>query len=208
MKVEIDAQETKYRFSLPGGKVLFKVEEATLRHERFDGTLSRKVKRVNFERGDGVGVLMYSEQTEQILLVEQFRYPAYANIQRNGSGESPWLLEIVAGVKDDNGCAVAQREIMEETGVEHVCPLEHLTTFFVSPGGTSERIELYLARVTLGDDLLEHAGLTSEGEDIKTHLIPFADALQLVADGRIQDGKTIIALYMLNERLRDDGAGI
>ena len=178
MKVSIESLDKKYQFSLPGGKVLFEVTEATLRHERFDGTMGDIVRRVSFERGDGVGVLIYSDKTEQVLLVEQFRYPAYANIQSNGSDESPWLLEIVAGVKDDEGHVVAQREIHEETGVEHTCSLEHLTTFYVSPGGTSERIELFLAYVNLGSDLLEHAGLPSEGEDIRTHLIPFVDALK------------------------------
>ncbi len=85
-------------------------------------------------------MLLYSEASREILLVEQFRYPAFAGIRRNGLNESGWLLEIVAGIKDDEGPEVARREIFEETGLSLIRPLEYLITFYVSPGGSSDRI--------------------------------------------------------------------
>lgn len=201
MKVEIKSLRTPYEFRLPNGRVLFKMEEAVLSHERFDGEMSPDITRVNFERGDGVGVILYADDTDEVVLIEQFRYPVYASCPENRREGKGWLLEIVAGIKDGEGHIVAQRELLEETGHELTEPPEHLTTFFASPGGTSERLELYLAHVRRAEGVQKHAGLASEAEDIRTHIVPFPEALRMVADGRIQDGKTILALFMLKDRL-------
>ena len=196
MKVNVKKISVPYEFKLASGRVLFRVEEAKLSHEQFDGTMGPEVTRVNFERGDAVGVLLYAEETGEVILVEQFRYPVYARDPRKG-----WMLEIVAGIKEDEGRAVARREILEETGLEPTSPLEHLIGFYVSPGGTSERVEIYLAPVQKVGSLKENAGISAENEDIRTHAIPLAEALQMVEDGRIEDGKTILALLMLKQRL-------
>lgn len=185
-----------YEFKLPSGHVLFRVEEVRLSYEQFDGSTGSDVTRVNFERGDAVGALFYEEETGKVILVEQFRYPVYARYAQKG-----WMLEIVAGIKDDEGRVVARREILEETGLEPTSPLEHLTDFYVSPGGTSEWVELYLAKVPKTGSFQENTVITAESEDIRTHAIPLAEALQMVEDGRIEDGKTILALLMLKQRL-------
>ena len=201
MKVEIKHIRTPYEFKLPNGHVLFKIEEVTLSHEQFGGGMSPDITRVNFERGDGVGVLLYADETDDVVLIEQFRYPVYASHPeglRDGKG---WLLEIVAGIKDAEGHGVAQRELLEETGCELTDPPEHLTTFYASPGGTSERLELYLAHVRRASGIRKHTGLASESEDIRTCTLSFAEALRMVGDGRIEDGKTILALLMLKDRL-------
>ncbi|MDE2998972.1 MAG: NUDIX hydrolase [Gemmatimonadota bacterium] len=205
MKVEVSSRSTPYEFRSPHGRVLFCMEEAKVSHERFDGRMSPVVKRVNFSRGDSVAVLLYARETDEVVLVEQFRYPVYAGYpesERDGKG---WILETVAGIKDARGPDVARREILEETGYALQGELEHLTTVYVSPGGTSERTELYLARVNRLDGIRRHAGLEAESEDIRPHAIPFAEALRMAGDGRIVDSKTVIALYMLKERL--DGSG-
>ena len=201
MRVEISSRSTPYEFHSPNGRLLFSIEEAVLSHERFDGRMIPAVKRVNFNRGDSVSVLLYAEETDEVVLVEQFRFPVYASYpesEREGNG---WILETVAGVKDTRGPAVARRELLEETGYALSGALEHLTTIYASPGGSSERIELYLARVSKLEGIRRHAGLDSETEDTCPHTVPFAEALRMVADGRIVDSKTIIALYMLKERL-------
>ena len=87
------------------------------------------------------------------------------------------------------------------TDEDTLYPLEHLTTFYASPGGTSERLELYLAHVRGAEGVRKHTGLVSESEDIRTHIVSFSEALHMVDDGRIQDGKTILALLMLKDRL-------
>ena len=201
MRVEISSRSTPYEFQSSHGHVLFSMEEALVSHERFDGRMSPAVKRVNFSRGDSVAVLLYAGETDEIVLVEQFRYPVYASYPESERAGRGWILETVAGIKDARGPDVARREILEETGYTLQGELEHLTTVYVSPGGTSERTELYLARVNRLDGVRRHAGLESEAEDIRPHTIPFAEALRMVADGRIIDAKTVIALYMLKERL-------
>ncbi len=201
MRVEISSLSTPYEFHSPNGRLLFSIEEAVLSHERFDGRMSHAVKRVNFNRGDSVSVLLYAEDTDEVVLVEQFRYPVYASDPESERGGNGWILETIAGVKDARGPDVARRELLEETGYALNGALERLTTIFVSPGGTSERVELYLARVSRVEGIRKHAGLEPETEDIRPHTIPFAEALRMVADGRIVDSKTIVALYMLKERL-------
>ena len=201
MRVNVSKRSTPYEFHSPHGQVLFRMEEAEVSHERFDGRMSPAVKRVNFSRGDSVAVLLYADDTDEVVLVEQFRYPVYASLPGSERADRGWILETVAGIKDAGGPDVARRELLEETGYALSGVLEHLTTAYVSPGGTSERVELYLAHVSKLEGIRKHAGLEAETEDIRTHTIPFAEALRMVADGRIVDSKTIIALYMLKERL-------
>lgn len=201
MRVKVSNRSTPYAFHSPHGQVLFRMEEAEVSHERFDGRMSPPSVRVNFSRGDSVAVLLYAGDTDEIVLVEQFRYPVYASLPESERAGRGWILETVAGIKDAGGPDVARRELLEETGYALSGALEHLTTAYVSPGGTSERVELYLAHVSKLEGIRKHAGLEAETEDIRTHTIPFAEALRMVADGRIVDSKTIIALYMLKERL-------
>ena len=201
MKVEIKKFEVPYEYRFPDGRAFFRIEKATLSHERFDGTMGPEITRTNFNRGDGVGVLLYIDDSDEVVLVEQFRFPVYASYadeKREGKG---WILEIVAGMKDAEGHIVARRELLEETGFDMAGDPEHLSTFYISPGGTSERMELYLARVRRSDGILSQTGLARESEDIRTHVIPFQEALRMVDDGRIVDGKTILALLMMKDRL-------
>lgn len=201
MHVKIKTVNQPYQFTLPNGHTLFQVEVATLSHETFDGTMTPDITRVNFERGDGVGVLLYAETSDEVVLIEQFRYPAFASRSEPNAPNKGWLLEIVAGIKDDEGPVVARRELFEETGFELTKPLVHLTTFYLSPGGCSEQMELYLAHVKKADGILKHTGLKSEAEDIRTHILPFTHAQQMIANGQIKDAKTIIALMMLKDHL-------
>ena len=144
-----------------------------------------------------MGVLLFDESEEIVILVEQFRFPVHQREKENG-----WLLEIVAGIKDGDGPAVARKEVLEETGYELSREPEHLTTFYLSPGGSSERMELFLASVKKTESIEEHGGLESEAEDIRVHTLSLRDALARVEDGRICDGKTIVALLMLQKRLQ------
>ena len=97
----------------------FKLDRVTLRYEKYDGAMSETISRLVFERGDAVGVLLYDRQRDSVLLIEQFRLPAYL---RGGEG---WLLEIVAGIVDPGKTEVeiAHQELLEEAGLQ----VEHLT---------------------------------------------------------------------------------
>ncbi len=56
---------------------VFKIEEATLRFERFNGQMSEAVHRLVFERGDSAAALLLNRDTQKVILIKQFRYPTY-----------------------------------------------------------------------------------------------------------------------------------
>lgn len=181
----------------------FRVTRATLQYRRFDGRMSKPVTRINFERGDSVGVLLYDPHDDAVILVRQFRYPVYAALgphEREGDGaRGAWLLEIVAGVVDEGRTAkeVAHKELLEEAGYEVEDDLQYITTFYPSPGGTSERVYLFLGEVDHDQRIGKGGGVVAEGEDTQVVVLPFHEAMDMVADGRIRDAKTIIALQHL-----------
>jgi ADP-ribose pyrophosphatase len=171
----------------------FKIDKATLKHERFDGSMSEPITRLNFNRGDSVGVLLWNPVYESVILVRQFRYPAYV---ATGDG---WIYEIVAGMIDEGKTAIgtAHAELLEEAGYK-VDKLDEIGTCFLSPGGTSEKIILYLG--TLGQASEQFGctgGLVSEGEDIQIIEVGLNDAFGMIESGEICDAKTIIALQWL-----------
>ena len=181
----------------------FRIIRATLQYRRFDGQMSDPVTRINFERGDAVGVLLYDPQDDAVILVRQFRYPVYAGLapnEREGDGaKQAWLLEIVAGVVDEGRTVkeVANKELLEEAGYEVKGDLQPITTIYPSPGGTSERVHLFLGEVDHRRRTGKGGGVVAEGEDTQVVVLPFGKAMNMVADGGIRDAKTIIALQHL-----------
>jgi ADP-ribose pyrophosphatase len=196
--VKIIRTEEKYRF-----KDLFRLVEAEFQFRQFEGGMSEPETRVNFERGDSVGVLLYDPTEDAVVLVRQFRYPVYAGLDptaRAGDGaRRAWLLEIVAGVHDPgrtvNG--VARKELLEEAGYRVKGELQPITTVYPSPGGSSERIHLFLGEVDHRQRVGHGGGVPAEGEDIQIVVLPFSQAMDMVARGEINDAKTIIALQHL-----------
>jgi ADP-ribose pyrophosphatase len=174
---------------------VFKVEEAFVTYEHFDGRMGPVVRRLNFERSDSAAVVLHHTGNDSVLLVEQFRYPTYAK----GPG---WMTELVAGVIDGNETAEAamRREVLEETGYR-ASALEHVSTFYVSPGGTSERITLFYGKISEGDRTGKGGGLARESEDIRLCEIPLAEAFEKLAKGEFEDAKTIIGLMWLQRKL-------
>ena len=174
---------------------VFKVEEAYLRHEKFNGEMSDVVRRISLERGDSVAVIIFNLDSQKIILISQFRYPSYTK----GNG---WLVEAIAGIVDPGETPEesARREVREETGL-HVARMEHISIFYPSPGGSSERIFLYYSEVS-GESAKysKNGGLACEGEDIQAVEISLTDALGKIKSGEIMDAKTIIGIYWLENR--------
>ena len=56
---------------------VFKIEEATLRFERFNEQMSELVRRLVFERGDSAAALLLNRERQMVILIKQFRYPTY-----------------------------------------------------------------------------------------------------------------------------------
>jgi ADP-ribose pyrophosphatase len=174
----------------------FKIDEYTVSHSLLNGDgLLKDVKRLVFERGDSAAVLLHDIEGDTIILTEQFRMPTY----EKGPG---WMIETIAGSIDDDETpeACIRREILEEVGYQ-VGLLEQIAKFYVSPGGTSERIFLFYAQVRPSDLVNAGAtGLVAAQEDVKRIVVPRAAFLAGVRRGRYEDAKLLIAGLWLADR--------
>ena len=137
------------------------------------------------EHSGGASVLYIEDG--KVLLVRQFRY-AY--------GES--VYEIPAGKLEygEDPKAAAARELEEEAGVK-AGRLELLFTLYPTPGYTNEKIYIY--RAYEGEKVQAHL---DEGEFLDAAYIPLERAKEMLANGELKDGKTIVDLqaYFLSEK--------
>ncbi|MCC9135008.1 NUDIX domain-containing protein [Pontibacter silvestris] len=149
----------------------FKIYELTV--EQQGNTFTRE----QFDRGHAVSALVYDTVQEQYILAKQFRI-----------GPEAEMIEIVAGMVDEGEQPEEsiRREIEEEIGY-HVDKLEHLHTFYSSPGGSTEHVELYYAEVS--EQRSEGGGNPHENEQIEIVRFSAGELQQEV----FQDAKTIIA---------------
>ena len=176
----------------------FKVEEAQVSYEKFDGTMSPPVRRLDLVRGDAVAAVLINKARGRVILVNQFRYAARAR----GEG---WLTEIVAGLVDagETPEQAVRREILEEAGYV-VEGLERISAFYPTPGITSERIILYYAETRGDGPVAKGGGLAEESEDVKVLELAPEEAFRQIDSGEIADAKTIIGLMWLKERMGRD----
>ncbi|MFV0359112.1 NUDIX domain-containing protein [Tropicimonas sp.] len=182
----------------------FTVEEYDFSHRKFSGEHGDEINRSTFVSADAVTVLPYDPVRDRVLLVEQFRAGPYAR------GDSqPWMLEAIAGRIDGGETPeqTARREAIEESGLT-LRDLHLVVQYYPTPGAKSEYLFGYLATADLPDNAATDGGLESEGEDIRSHVIPFAQAMDLVKSGEINVGPLIILLLYLDrmrETLRSSG---
>lgn len=126
----------------------------------------------------GVCVIPVTDENE-IFLVKQFRYPFHTTTREVPAGK----LE-----KGENHAECGRRELLEETGCtcdEYIYLGEMLPT----PAYNSEVTHMYMARGLH----FEKQNLDPD-EFLDVEKIPLAEAVQLVMDGKIRDGKTQIAI--------------
>lgn len=176
------------------------VEKISLQHRLFnDLAYGPVLQRELIHRPEAAGVLIYDDQQQKIGLIEQYRIGAIAD------ADSPWQLEIIAGVLDGDESAESciRREALEESGCE-VGALTHLFSFYPSAGACSEIFHLYAAAVSLPQQG-GIFGLASEGENIQLHLIDYADIATLMRNGRLKNAPVIMALQWL--QMRQHAAG-
>lgn len=183
----------------PAFEGYFRIDRYRLRHRLFAGGWSGEVVREVFERGHAAALLPYDPARDMVVLIEQFRIGAYA------AGEPAWLTELVAGIIEEGEAPddVARRETVEEAGLK-IGALEPITTFFVSPGGTTQTTALFIGRVESAGAGGIH-GLDDENEDIRVTAMSFDEAMAMCAEGRIREAATLIALQWLalnREKLR------
>ncbi|MBF0623756.1 MAG: NUDIX domain-containing protein [Magnetococcales bacterium] len=199
MKVEI--LETR-----DGHRGYFHLQLLRLRFQRFDGTMGREVVQEVMRRNDAVAVLLYDPVADVVALVRQFRIGAHLNEARG------WTLEVVAGLMNDgesDRAAAARRETLEETGLP-LAALHPVNRFYLSPGGSTECVHLFLGIFDVGTPLPRTAGLAGEDEDIRLERLSWNAVEALLDEDRINNATSLVALLWLRfhrPRLRRE-AGI
>jgi GDP-mannose pyrophosphatase NudK len=140
-----------------------------------------------YDRGNGATILLYNRQKGTVVLIEQFRMPTYVNGNPGGM-----LLEACAGLLDnDSPEECIRREAMEETGYQ-VDKVQKLFEAYMSPGGVTEIVYFFAAEYHPDQKITDDVGVEDEVIDVVE--LPFSEAIAMMADGRIKDGKTIMLL--------------
>ncbi len=135
----------------------------------------------------GAVVVLAVDDDDRALVLRQYRHAARMR-----------LVELPAGLLDNEGedpVEAARRELLEE-GAHEAAEWTRLGTIHNSPGISSERIELYLARGLTpvpdrGGFELEH-----EEADMTVHHVPVADLVEGVLDGRLTNGPLVAAVLL------------
>lgn len=132
----------------------------------------------------GAVVVLAVDDDERVLVLRQYRHAAGMR-----------FVELPAGLLDKPGedpLEAARRELLEEGGIE-AGEWTHLNGIHNSPGFSSERIDIYLARglrtADRGDFEAEH-----EEADMSVHWVPVDDLVQAVLDKQLTDGPLATAL--------------
>jgi nudix-type nucleoside diphosphatase (YffH/AdpP family) len=156
-------------------------------YRRRDGVWERQIRQV-YDRGHGAAILPYDPERSTVLLVRQFRLPAYL------TGHPEPLIEVCAGLLDtrDPQTAIA-REAEEELGYRMRKPRLVMAPY-MSPGSVSERLFHFIAEYEPQDRVSAGGGAEHEGEDIEVLELPVDTALAMIAVGQIIDAKTILLL--------------
>lgn len=165
----------------------------TLKTTRFDWRRRdgqwQEQHRETYDRGNGAALLPYDLARRTVLLVQQFRYPAFVN------GHDDLLIEVAAGLLDDEAPEVRIRGEAEEELGYRLGAVRKVFEAFMSPGSVTEKLHFFVAPYDAGMRIGDGGGLAEEGEDIEVLEVDIDEALSMVADGRIVDAKTILLLY-------------
>src|SRR4029453_3229185 len=125
-----------------------------------DGTLERQVRQT-YDRGHGAVIMPYDPERGTVLLVRQFRLPAYV------SGHPEPLIEACAGLLDeDDPETCIRREAEEELGYR-LTHVRRLYPPYMSPGSVTERLWFFVADYSPADRISDGGGHADEGEDIE-----------------------------------------
>jgi nudix-type nucleoside diphosphatase (YffH/AdpP family) len=163
------------------------LKTTTLDYRRADGEWQTQ-HRETYDRGNGATLLPYHLAQRTVILVRQFRYPAYIN------GYDDLLIEAAAGLLDNASPEVRIRAEAEEEIGYRLGKVEKVFEAFMSPGSITEKLHFFIAEYEPSMRIGDGGGLASEGEDIEVLELPIDQTLTMIGDGRIQDAKTIMLL--------------
>ena len=177
----------------------YRLEEVTFEQTRRDGS-RQTLKREVYHNGPGAAVLPIDRARGTVLLVRQFRIPAFVN------GDAAMLIELCAGMVEDghDPAETVREEAEQEMGVR-LRATRKVFALYTSPGASAEKLHLFVADYGPGDIVGKGGGVRGEGEEIETLELTLARAWEMVVAGEIVDAKTVLLLQHL--RLAGMGSG-
>jgi ADP-ribose pyrophosphatase len=166
-------------------RVVFEGNVLKLRVDEVVAADGHRATREVIEHRGAVGIVCVHEG--DVWLVRQYRHPP-----------QDVLLEIPAGKLDvdEDPAQCAARELVEEVGLRPR-RLEHLISYYTTPGITNERMHLFFT-----DDVEGAEVNTEPGEVIEIERRPVGSVRDLITSGEIVDAKTLIGLSLLALRRR------
>jgi ADP-ribose pyrophosphatase len=190
--VIVESDETVWNGRFPLHLVKF-------RQRRFDGTFSGVRTWELLSRGKAAAILPYDPVADRVVVIEQFRLPAFA------AGLAPVMVEIAAGLVDGDETPeqTILRESREEMGLD-IESLEKIGDFLLTPGGCDEVCSLFAGRVRLGaigaGGILGSGGLASEQEDILVRALPSDEVIGKALAGEYPNAVASLGLLWFAAR--------
>jgi ADP-ribose pyrophosphatase len=190
--VTVESRETVWR-----GRT--QLDVVRFRSRRFDGRMSEIRTWEVWLRGHSVGVLPYDPVTDQLVMIEQFRYPAML------AGVDPVMLEIPGGFMDagETEEQTAKREMQEEMRLA-ADRLHRVGQFVLTAGGSDESVTIFAGRIAApvadASGIAGYGGLAVENEDIRTRVIAADTAIENALAGRYANSITAMALLWFASR--------
>ena len=165
----------------------YTLKTTTLEWRRADGEWQTQ-HRETYDRGNGAALLPYNLARRTVMLVKQFRYPAYVN------GCDDLLIEAAAGLLDNESPEKRIRAEAEEEIGYRLRDIRKIFEAYMSPGSVTEKLHFFVGEYQPDMKIGSGGGNPDEGEDIEVLELSIDEALAMIADGRIMDAKTIMLL--------------
>ena len=134
----------------------------------------------------GISVMVPILEVNRIILLKQYRY---------GAGRVLW--EVPAGTisPGETPLQCAKREIVEETGFK-ASRWKKLASCYTSPGYNTEVIHCFTA-----SQLCESQASLEEDEVLEVEVIAVQEVKNMIKEGKIQDAKSLVALFSYFKKL-------
>ncbi len=153
-----------------------------------DGSWEKQTREA-YDRGNGATILLYNKEQKTVILTKQFRLPTYIN-----GNETGMLIEACAGLLDkDNAEDCIKRETEEETGYK-ISDVRKIFEAYMSPGSVTEILYFFIAEYSKDMKVHQGGGIEHEEENIEVLELTIQQAIAMIENREIKDGKTIMLL--------------
>ena len=166
----------------------YMLRKITYEYSKKDGTRLTQ-SREAYDRGNGATILLYNKEQKTVILTRQFRLPTFIN-----GNETGMLIEACAGLLDkDNAEDCVRRETEEETGYK-ISEVRKIFEAYMSPGSVTEILYFFVAEYSKEMKVTDGGGVEHEEENIEVLELNIVEAMKMIDNGEIKDGKTIMLL--------------